>query len=61
MITSGSGSSLVARMVNAYVQRTPGATLSSTVNTGLVEYLEAVVRERRDWSDFYRACRDLSG
>jgi hypothetical protein len=25
------------------------------------EYLETVVRERDDWADFYRACRDLSG
>ena len=25
------------------------------------EYLETVVRERRDWSDFYRACREVSG
>ncbi len=24
------------------------------------EYLEAVVREREDWRDLYRACRDLS-
>ncbi len=22
------------------------------------EYLEAVVRERADWGDFYRACRE---
>jgi MoxR-like ATPase len=26
-----------------------------------MEYLEAVVRERRDWGDFYRACREVSG
>ena len=25
------------------------------------EYLEAVVRERRGWGDFYRACREVSG
>jgi MoxR-like ATPase len=25
------------------------------------EYLEAVVRERADWADFYRACREVSG
>ena len=25
------------------------------------EYLETVVRERDDWSDFYRACRDAAG
>lgn len=26
-----------------------------------VEYLEAVVRERHEWSDFYRACREITG
>ncbi|NLV79746.1 MAG: AAA family ATPase [Rhodococcus sp.] len=25
------------------------------------EYLEAVVRDRPDWSDFYRACREVAG
>jgi MoxR-like ATPase len=25
------------------------------------EYLEAVVRERADWRDFYRACREVTG
>ena len=25
------------------------------------EYLETVVRERDDWGDFYRACRDVAG
>lgn len=25
------------------------------------EYLEAVVRQRRDWADFYRACREVTG
>lgn len=25
------------------------------------EYLEAVVRERGEWSDFYRACREVTG
>ncbi|WP_410870408.1 ATP-binding protein [Nocardia sp. A7] len=25
------------------------------------EYLEAVVRERPDWADFYRACREIAG
>jgi hypothetical protein len=24
------------------------------------EYLEAVVREREDWRDLYRACREVS-
>jgi hypothetical protein len=31
----------VDRMLTAHVANTPGATLSSTVNTALVEYLEA--------------------
>lgn len=26
-----------------------------------VEYLEAVVAERNDWKDFYRACREVTG
>jgi len=25
------------------------------------EYLETVVRERDEWSDFYRACREVTG
>ena len=25
------------------------------------EYLEAVVRERPGWGDFYRACREVAG
>jgi hypothetical protein len=25
------------------------------------EYLEAVVRERSGWADFYTACRDVTG
>jgi hypothetical protein len=32
----------VDRMLTEHVERTPGATLSSTVNAALVEYLEAV-------------------
>jgi hypothetical protein len=40
----------VDRMPTAHVQRTPGATLSSTVNTALVEYLEAAALEAyRQW------------
>jgi hypothetical protein len=31
----------VDRMLAAHVARTPGATMSSTVNAALVEYLEA--------------------
>jgi MoxR-like ATPase len=26
-----------------------------------IEYLEAVVRERADWADFYRSCREVTG
>ncbi|WP_246061265.1 ATP-binding protein [Lapillicoccus jejuensis] len=33
-------------------------TADATVWT---EYLEAVVREREGWGDFYRACREVSG
>lgn len=40
----------VDRMLAAHVQRTPGATLSSTVNDALVEYLEAAALEAyRQW------------
>ena len=40
-----------------------GAIVKDPVTDATVwsEYLEAVVRERRDWSDFYRACREVSG
>src|SRR5436305_8334061 len=40
-----------------------GAVVKDPVTDGPVwaEYLEAVVRERTDWADFYRACRDVSG
>ena len=31
----------VDRMLSEHVRRTPGATMSSTVNAALVEYLEA--------------------
>jgi MoxR-like ATPase len=39
-----------------------GAVVKDPVTDGPVwaEYLEAVVRERKDWLDFYRACRDIS-
>jgi MoxR-like ATPase len=39
-----------------------GAVVKSPVQDGVAwnEYLEAVVKERRDWRDLYRACRDLS-
>lgn len=39
-----------------------GAVVQDPVSDRLVwqEYLETVVRERRDWRDFYRACRDIS-
>jgi hypothetical protein len=37
-------------MLAAHVQRTPGATLSSTVNAALVEYLESAALEAfRQW------------
>ncbi|MFC6017275.1 hypothetical protein ACFP2T_13790 [Plantactinospora solaniradicis] len=40
----------VDRMLTAHVDRTPGATLSSTVNAALVEYLEAAALEAyRQW------------
>jgi hypothetical protein len=40
----------VDRMLAAHVQRTPGATLSSTVNAALVEYLETAALEAyRRW------------
>jgi MoxR-like ATPase len=40
-----------------------GAVIKDPVtDTGVwAEYLEAVVRERGGWSDFYRACRGVSG
>jgi MoxR-like ATPase len=40
-----------------------GAVVKDPVTDGPVwaEYLEAVVRDRKDWGDFYRACRDVSG
>jgi len=50
----------VDRMLAAHVQRTPGATLSSTVNAALVDYLEtAAVESYRQWdADADRAERD---
>ncbi|KAF0846239.1 ATP-binding protein [Nocardia caishijiensis] len=43
-----------------------GAVLGSVIKDPVAdaviwtEYLEAVVRERPDWADFYRACRDIA-
>jgi MoxR-like ATPase len=39
-----------------------GSVIKDPVGDQLVwaEYLEVVVRERADWSDFYRACREVS-
>jgi MoxR-like ATPase len=39
-----------------------GAIVKDPITDAAVwaEYLEAVVRERKDWSDFYRACRAVS-
>lgn len=40
----------VDRMLTAHVQRTPGASLSSTVNAAVAEYLEAAALEvYRQW------------
>gem|GEM_PF-1577805 len=40
----------VDRMLTAHVQRTPGATMSATVNAALAEYLEAAALEAyRRW------------
>ncbi len=38
-----------------------GSVVKSPLQDGVAwnEYLEAVVREREDWRDLYRACRDL--
>ena len=38
-----------------------GAIVKDPVQDRLVwqEYLETVVRDRREWADLYRACRDL--
>ncbi len=42
----------VDRMLSAHVDRTPGATLSSTVNAALVEYLEAAaLTAYRQWDE----------
>lgn len=40
-----------------------GAVVKDPVQDGIVwrEYLETVVKDRRDWVDLYRACRDLQG
>ena len=39
-----------------------GAVIKDPVADAVVwnEYLEAVVRERKDWADFYRACREAT-
>ena len=39
-----------------------GAVVSDPVGDAVVwsEYLEAVVRDRDGWKDFYRACREVS-
>jgi MoxR-like ATPase len=40
-----------------------GSVIKDPVSDSTVwfEYLETVVRERAGWSDFYRACREVSG
>jgi len=39
-----------------------GAVIKDPVQDGVVwnEYLETVVKERSDWKDLYRACREQS-
>ena len=39
-----------------------GAVVKDPVQDGVVwrEYLETVVKERDEWKDLYRACRDLA-
>jgi hypothetical protein len=39
-----------------------GAVVKDPVQDLVVwqEYLETVVRDRREWTDLYRACRELS-
>jgi hypothetical protein len=39
-----------------------GAVVQDPVSDRVVwqEYLETVVRERPEWRDFYRACREVS-
>lgn len=38
-----------------------GAVVKDPVQDRLVweEYLETVVKDRREWTDLYRACREL--
>src|SRR5579859_6232271 len=40
-----------------------GAVVQDPVSDRVVwhEYLETIVRERPDWTDFYQACRDVAG
>jgi MoxR-like ATPase len=40
-----------------------GAVVQDPVSDRVIwqEYLETVVRERDEWSDFYRACREVAG
>ncbi|MEE2035266.1 ATPase, partial [Rhodococcus sp. CC-R104] len=40
-----------------------GSVLKDPVADRVVwtEYLEAVVRDRTEWADFYRACREVTG
>ncbi|MFV0429716.1 MAG: ATP-binding protein [Arachnia sp.] len=39
-----------------------GAVIKDPVSDSIVwqEYLETVVRDRREWNDFYRACREVT-
>ena len=40
-----------------------GAVVQDPVSDRVIwqEYLETVVRDREDWGDFYRACREAAG
>lgn len=40
-----------------------GAVIKDPVQDRIVfsEYLETVIKERKDWKDLYRACRDMNG
>ncbi|WP_040791796.1 ATP-binding protein [Nocardia paucivorans] len=55
----GDGELRAADVASAVV----GAVIKDPVADSVVwtEYLEAVVRERPEWSDFYRACREIAG
>lgn len=53
----GDGSLTASDMASSLV----GAVVKDPVQDAVVwkEYLETVVKERDDWKDLYRACRDV--